>query len=158
MFEEEDRETGYAVFLAVTLAIVVSLFVIAIAIGNTIGQAGSKKPARPSASMPSMVRIVGLVLFEAGKAEPPADIAMLLAPTVRSARAMPAAKIVVSGYHDASGDVATNEELAKRRALAVRDALTAAGIDARRIELTKPVSTLGSEDADQARRVELTLH
>ncbi len=156
MFEEEDRETGYAVFLAVTLAIVVSLFAIAIAIGNAIGTAGAR-PAGPSAAAPSMLRVFGIVHFQVGKAEPPADVMLLLGPAVRAARASPGSKLVISGYHDASGDAAANAELAKQRAIAVRDALVAAGIEPSRIDLARPAVTLGGSDPEEARRVEVTL-
>lgn len=157
MFEEEDRETGYAVFIAVTVAIVASAFAIAIAIGTALGRAEPTKPAARGATSASVVRIIGVVLFEVGKADPPADVIMLLGPAIRVAKVMPGARIVVSGYHDASGDPALNEELAKRRAIAVRDVLMAAGIAEQRIELVKPISTLGGADQEQARRVELTI-
>jgi outer membrane protein OmpA-like peptidoglycan-associated protein len=157
VFEEEDRETGYAVFLAVTLAIVVSLFVIAIAIGNAIGQAGRQPAAAVKAAAPSVVRVLGKVYFEVGKADLPEDAPMLLRPAISAAQAMPGSTLMVSGYHDASGDAAANAELAKRRALAVREFLLAAGIGEQRIELAKPVVTTGGADDDQARRVEVTL-
>jgi K(+)-stimulated pyrophosphate-energized sodium pump len=64
---------------------------------------------------------------------------------------------VVSGYTDASGDPARNEELAKQRAFAVRDALKAAGVAEDKIELKKPEALTGSGDAAEARRVEVTL-
>ena len=156
MFEEEDRETGYAVFIAVTLAIVVSLFAIAVAIGNVIGQAGTK-PASPKAAVPSVVRVLGKVHFEVGKADLPEDAPMLLRPAIRTARAVAGSRLVISGYHDASGDAATNAELAKRRALAVRDMLVAAGISEQRVELAKPIVTMGGADDAEARRVEVTL-
>ena len=156
MFEEEDRETGYAVFLAVTLAIVVSLFAIAIAIGNAIGRAGDK-PAPGGTAAVSVVRVVAQVYFELGKADPPPDVMTLLAPAIRAASAPRISKLVVSGYHDASGDAAANAELAKRRAFAVRDVLIAAGISANRIELAKPAVTTGGSNPDEARRVDVTL-
>ena len=156
MFEEEDRETGYAVFLAVTLAIVVSLFVIAIAIGKAIGQAGPQ-PAAVKPTAPSVVRVLGKVYFELGKADLPEDAPVLLRPAIRAAQAIPGSTLMVSGYHDASGDAAANAELAKRRALAVRDLLLAAGIGEQRIELARPVVTTGGADDDEARRVEVTL-
>lgn len=156
MFEEEDRETGYAVFIAVTVAIVVSLFAIAVAIGNVIGQAGTK-PAAPKAAAPSIVRVLGKVYFEVGKADLPDDAPMLLRPAIRMAKAVEGSKLVVSGYHDASGDPAANAELAKRRALAVRDLLVAAGVGEQRIELAKPVVTMGGTEDAEARRVEVTL-
>lgn len=154
MFEEEDRETGYAVFLAITLAIVVSLSMIAVAVGSVIGQAGSK-PA--TAAVPSLIRVIGQVYFELGKAEPPPDVLVLLRPAIRTAMAMEGSKLVLSGYHDASGDAAANAELAKRRAMTVREVLIAAGISEQRIELAKPVVAVGSADPNEARRVDVTL-
>ncbi|MCL2656978.1 MAG: sodium-translocating pyrophosphatase [Betaproteobacteria bacterium] len=69
---------------------------------------------------------------------------------------------VISGFHDATGDVASNEALAKQRAEAARDQLVAAGIDAGKIQLEKPLVVLGSSSDDktsnaQARRVEIQL-
>lgn len=64
---------------------------------------------------------------------------------------------VVSGYTDATGDPARNEELAKQRALAVRDALKAAGVAEDKIELKKPEQITASGDNARARRVEVTL-
>jgi K(+)-stimulated pyrophosphate-energized sodium pump len=66
-------------------------------------------------------------------------------------------KAVVSGFTDASGDPAKNEELAKRRAFAVRDALKAAGVAEDKIELKKPEAITGSGNAAEARRVEVAL-
>ncbi|MBK8526581.1 MAG: sodium-translocating pyrophosphatase [Rubrivivax sp.] len=66
-------------------------------------------------------------------------------------------KAVVSGYTDASGDPAKNEELAKQRAFAVRDALKAAGIAEDKIELKKPEQSTAGGSASEARRVEVTL-
>jgi photosynthetic reaction center cytochrome c subunit len=65
----------------------------------------------------------------------------------------------ISGYHSASGDLAQNQELAKQRATAVRDALTTAGVAANRVRLEKPQQTeanVAGEDAT-ARRVEVTV-
>lgn len=151
MFEEEDKETGYAVFLAITLAIVVSLFVIAIAIGQAIGNTGSK-PAR-AMTLPGMLRVIGLVEFDAGKAEPPADLSMLLAPSVRAATAFPGARLVVAAYHE-SGDAAT-EELAKKRVAVVHDALVAGGVKPARIVVSSPAVSGGSPQEMQ--RVEVSL-
>ncbi len=66
-------------------------------------------------------------------------------------------KAVVSGFHDASGDPALNAELAKQRAMNVRDALKAAGVAEDKIELKKPEVLTGGTDAAQARRVDVTL-
>ncbi|MCL2309925.1 MAG: sodium-translocating pyrophosphatase [Proteobacteria bacterium] len=66
-------------------------------------------------------------------------------------------RAVISGYHDASGDPARNQELAKQRALAVAEALKAAGVPEAGIDLSKPPQTLASGTPDEARRVEVTL-
>lgn len=48
--------------------------------------------------------------------------------------------VLVSGYHDASGDAAKNAELAKQRAMAVRDAIKAAGAPRTRSNSPSPSS------------------
>ena len=63
--------------------------------------------------------------------------------------------VLVSGYHDASGDAAANAELAKQRAVAVGDALKAAGAPADKVELAKPEQTQATGPASEARRVEV---
>jgi K(+)-stimulated pyrophosphate-energized sodium pump len=93
--------------------------------------------------------------FGSGKAELAAGAAAALADVVKGVGE--GKKAVVSGYHDASGDPAKNAELAKQRALAVRDALKAAGAAEDKIELKKPEQLTGSGDASEARRVEVTL-
>ena len=49
MFDEEDREIGYALFIAIALAIFVSIFTMSIAAGTVIGQFGKKASAGGSA-------------------------------------------------------------------------------------------------------------
>ncbi|SDO16129.1 K(+)-stimulated pyrophosphate-energized sodium pump [Rhodoferax sp. OV413] len=66
-------------------------------------------------------------------------------------------KAVVSGFHDATGDPAKNQELAKQRALAVRDALKAAGVAEDKIELKKPEQTQADGPPAEARRVEVAV-
>ena len=65
--------------------------------------------------------------------------------------------MLLSGFHDASGDPARNAELAKQRALSVKDALVAAGVAQERIKLRKPESTLGNGSAEEGRRVEIRI-
>ena len=67
-------------------------------------------------------------------------------------------RAVVSGFTDATGDPARNEELAKARAAAVSAALTAAGVAADKIEMKKPESITGSGSNAEARRVEVALN
>lgn len=67
-------------------------------------------------------------------------------------------RVAVTGFTDRTGDQAHNEELAKNRAVAVRDALTAAGVPAANIEMRPPMMVeigAAGRDAD-ARRVEIS--
>ena len=66
-------------------------------------------------------------------------------------------KLMLSGFHDASGDPAKNAELAKNRAKAVRAALQAKGVAVERVGLRKPEQTGADGPADEARRVEIRL-
>ena len=66
-------------------------------------------------------------------------------------------KAVISGFHDVTGDPAKNEELAKQRALRVRDALTALGIGEDKLDLRKLAVTTADGSNAEARRVEVTL-
>ena len=101
--------------------------------------------------------LAGTVFFAVGQAALPAEAAPELAKVQQALAAAPARKLVLSGFHDASGDPAKNAELAKERAKAVRAALQSGGIDAARIALRKPESTTGDGNAQEARRVELRL-
>ena len=150
MFDEEDRETGFALFLVIALAITVSIFTMSIAAGTAISQSTSK-------SAPQKASSVTRLYFEVGQADVPADAAAALAPYVVAAKDKHRT-IAISGFHDTSGDAAANEELAKKRAFAVRDLLVSAGVPSERIELRKPAFTAGDGDPREARRVEVTLN
>jgi len=92
--------------------------------------------------------------FDSGKAELPAASADSIAKLAAAAKA--GGKTLISGFHDASGDPSQNAELAKQRAIAVRDALKAAGVPEDRIELKKP-EQINAGDAAEARRVEVSV-
>ncbi len=66
--------------------------------------------------------------------------------------------VAVTGYTDRTGDAAKNEELAKARATAVRDALKAAGVAEASIEMRPPMFVeVGAAGSDaEARRVEIS--
>ena len=65
--------------------------------------------------------------------------------------------LLLSGFHDASGDPAKNAELAKQRAKALRAAFVAAGLEDTRVLMRKPESTQANGKAEEARRVEVHL-
>jgi len=63
--------------------------------------------------------------------------------------------VALTGYADRTGAQRTNVDLAKLRAIAVRNALVGAGIDPRRIVLKPPVDVTGAGSDDKARRVDI---
>ena len=80
-----------------------------------------------------------------------------LAPAVKALADAPGKKLVIAGFHDATGDPAHNAELAKQRAKSVQAALTAQGADAARLQLRKPEQMALGGPAEEARRVEVRL-
>jgi outer membrane protein OmpA-like peptidoglycan-associated protein len=66
-------------------------------------------------------------------------------------------RLVLSGFHDATGDPAKNAEIAKKRAFAVRDALIGAGVSESSLELKKPEQSTGTGNNAEARRVEVVI-
>ncbi|MCB1966366.1 MAG: OmpA family protein, partial [Candidatus Accumulibacter sp.] len=137
--------------------------IVALMIVPLMVPAAGAKPAAavPAPAVPAVAMAATLpmatVYFEVGSAELPADVATTLDGIVVYARANPGAKLAISGFHDMSGSQYANAELAKNRALAVRDALQNVGIGEERFELRKPELTTGSGDPAEARRVEVTV-
>lgn len=93
--------------------------------------------------------------FASSKADLAAGASEALADVVKGAKA--GRKLVISGFHDATGNAAQNAELAKQRALVVRDALMAAGVAQGQIELKKPEQITGFGSDAEARHVEISL-
>ena len=93
--------------------------------------------------------------FATNNAELAAGAGEALADMVKGAQS--GRKLVISGFHDAVGDPVNNAALARRRALAVRDALKAAGVADKQIELKKPEQLAGTGSNAEARRVEISL-
>ena len=120
-------------------------------------QAATAAPATVSEDGASVVVDNGVVkfYFASAKADVAAGGAAALAD---AAKAVSEGKtLTISGFHDATGDQAANEELAKQRAFAVRDALVAMGVDAGHLELVKPALSTGEGSNAQARRVEVAI-
>jgi len=95
--------------------------------------------------------------FETGVHGLPADSADVLDPIITWLNNNPDSKAIISGYHDATGDVESNARLAKKRAESAYNALITAGIEDARIEMRKPESTDGGGDLSEARRVEVSI-
>jgi K(+)-stimulated pyrophosphate-energized sodium pump len=95
--------------------------------------------------------------FAVDRDELPADTGSALGEVVAYLQAHPSARARVSGFHDPTGDPIYNEDLAQRRAAAVRGALEAAGVSRSRIELVRPTATMPGGPHAEARRVEVSV-
>lgn len=101
--------------------------------------------------------LIGTVFFALGSSALPLEARGAIENAVAAAGAAPNRRLVLSGFHDASGSASANAEIAKARAIAVREALMADGVDGSRVVLRKPDVTLGDGAAPEARRVEIRL-
>ncbi|RFO98469.1 hypothetical protein DIC66_00830 [Rhodoferax lacus] len=157
MFSQDDDNQGLV--LGVVFGLIA--LVIALVIGVSIYQTNlTATPAAATAPMAAedgaSVKVVDGVVkfyFGSGKAELAAGANEALGEVVKAAAA--GKTLVVSGFHDASGDPAMNAELAKQRALSVRDTLKALGVAEDKVELKKPEQTMAEGPASEARRVEV---
>jgi len=118
-------------------------------------------PTAPAVTTPAPV--AGLpqnVYFDTGSAVVTADGTKAISAALDEIKKDAGAKIAITGYTDKTGDQKANGELAKNRAKAVRDALTAAGVPVTNIEMRPPAfvevgASTTAGDAE-ARRVEIT--
>jgi outer membrane protein OmpA-like peptidoglycan-associated protein len=164
----DDQDEGARIGVWVALG-VVAMLLFGLIFGLAYRSTKDKAPAAPKATavaaasadavldLPLSGDVVGKVYFEVGKAELPGDAAKALDDALAAVNADTARKVMLSGFHDASGDPAKNAELAKERAKSVREALKAKGVAADRIVLRKPEQTAAEGPADEARRVEIRL-
>ncbi len=133
----------------------------AAAVAAPAATASASAPAATPAAMPAgdaaSVKVDGGVVkfyFAAGKAELATGGDKALAKILDAAKS--GKKVGISGYVDASGDAAKNAELAKQRAMAVRDLLKASGVPEGQIMLVRPNDIKeGSTSAAEGRRVEV---
>jgi outer membrane protein OmpA-like peptidoglycan-associated protein len=164
----DDQDEGARIGVWVVLG-VVAMLLFGLIFGLAYRSTKDKAPAAPKAAavaaaspdavldLPLSGDVVGKVYFELGKAALPGDAAKALDDTLAAVNADAAKKVMLSGFHDASGDPTKNAELAKERAKAVREALKGKGLAAERIVLRKPEQTAAEGPADEARRVEIRL-
>ncbi len=131
-----------------------------LAVGDAAGAAtnGAANAGATAAADGASVRVDNGVVkfyFASGSTELAAGAHDALADVVKGVAAGQTA--VISGFHDTTGDPAKNEELAKQRAFAVRDALVSLGIGEDKLELHKPEVTTAAGSNAEARRVEVSL-
>ncbi len=115
--------------------------------------AEAPKPAAAAVAKPEPAKIY----FASGKFDPPADLGKMLEALVVYSRADSNAKLSISGFHDKTGNAEANIELAKSRAMGVKNALISAGVPEDRIMMQKPTETSGGADDKEARRVEVAV-
>jgi outer membrane protein OmpA-like peptidoglycan-associated protein len=162
MFSQDDDSTGVALGVVLGLIVLVISLVIGIAVHR--GGAGSAPKvvaAAPAAAATAeadeaSVKVENGVVkfyFASAKADLAAGANEALAEVVKAVAE--GKTVVISGFHDATGDAEKNAELAKQRALAVRDALKGLGVPEDKVELKKPEQLTGSGSNAEARRVEV---
>jgi outer membrane protein OmpA-like peptidoglycan-associated protein len=162
----QDNEPEQRVVAVVLIALITLIVggVLGLGVFSTRGAKPATAPvtAAPAAAVvsandASVVVENGVVkfYFATGKADLAPGALVALAEAITAAKG--GARLVLSGFHDATGDPAFNAELAKQRAFAVRDALTGAGVAESNLELKKPEVTTGTGANAEARRVEVVI-
>ena len=159
MSDNSDDSQNFALAVVAGVVALVIAGVIALAASTVMGSEPSAPAAAADAAAPMAANEAGMtperLYFEIGSPALPADAAEVLARVAEAARASAGATVLISGFHDASGDAAQNAELAENRALAVRHALEANGVAPDHLVMSKPAVTTGGGDPKEARRVEL---
>lgn len=161
--QDPDEGTRTAFAVLIPLIVLVVGFVVGLGVHKARQPAAATAPVSVEAVVESATdgaRVVvenGVVTFyfASGKADLAADAQVALADAVQAAVA--GKTLAISGFHDATGSIEANAELAKQRALAVRDVLKALGVDDGRMALSKPEQTMGTGSDAQARRVEVVV-
>jgi len=178
----QDNELEYRVVAVVLIAIIVLVVGGVLGVGIHKSRSGASAGASASAGATAVVTFAdgasgpaaaatgqaaaedasvvvenGVVkfYFAVGKADLASGALVALDDAIAAAKN--GKRLVISGFHDATGDPAFNAELAKQRAMAVRDALVGAGVAEGSVELNKPAETTGSGNPAEARRVEVVI-
>ena len=171
MFSQDDDNQGLV--LGVVFGLIALVIALVIGLGvykknrfesnadapSATATAGPAAMAAPAVNLDSASVIVenGVVkfYFASGQSALAAGGSEALRQVVKDVSA--GKKAVISGFHDSTGSAAANAELAKKRAMAVHDALQSLGVTADRIELKKPEQMASTGSNAEARRVEVAV-
>ena len=164
--QDDDGQQGWLLGVVFGVIALVIALVVTVGVYKSSATKAAAKPAAaavmptttPASADAASVKVENGIVkfyFASGKADLAAGANDALADAVKAAKA--GRKLVVSGFHDATGGAAINAEIAKQRAFAVRDALKAAGVPELQIELRKPEELAGTGSNAEARRVEVSL-
>lgn len=164
---DDDDNAKIGIWVALGVVGLLLLALVGALAWNAVDEAAPKPAVQATATampdandtldLPLTGDLLGKVLFEVGKADVSAEGQATVESVINLINAAPTRKVVLSGFHDLSGDPAKNAELAKERAKAIREALKAKGLAAERILLRKPENTGASGTPEEARRVEIRL-
>jgi outer membrane protein OmpA-like peptidoglycan-associated protein len=150
---DDDESTAVIVGVLAGIALAVTAVVFS---GNSMKFSSVfKTPTVEVAEIAPVGEALAKVYFAVGAAALDAADKGVVAKTMEALAANPNAIVLLSGFHDASGDPAHNAELAKARAESVRNALVAGGVAAERVKFRKPESTLSAGNPEEGRRVEI---
>ncbi len=100
---------------------------------------------------------IAKLYFGLGSSKFPQDTTLSLATIIAYLHKNNEAKAIITGFHDASGNVSWNKRLSNKRAATVSRLLQKAGIGINRIIIVKPAETTGSGIPKEARRVEVNI-
>jgi outer membrane protein OmpA-like peptidoglycan-associated protein len=158
-----EQDEGQSIGLLAAM-MVIGLVVVGLLVGLAVRPSGGLRTTPPppdSAEQALMIdaplagELTGTVYFAVDSAALDAHAQAELASVARVLLAAPAATVMLSGFHDSSGDTQHNARLALQRAQGVRVALLGLGIDERQLALRKPALTATGEPAALARRVDI---
>ena len=124
--------------------------------GAPVPGADAKAATKGGATMTAARASVATVNFATGSATLDARALQVIQASAVNLKAT-TQPIIITGYTDRTGNHAANVDLAKQRAIAVRDALVKAGVPEDRLQLKEPLDITGSGTDTDARRVDFTV-
>jgi outer membrane protein OmpA-like peptidoglycan-associated protein len=125
--------------------------------------ARSAVDARGSDRGRGLVLTLGDLMFDEGKSSLQSSAMTAIDRLAQLMAVYPERSVRIEGNTDSAGDAAANQALSERRAVAVRDALIARGVDATRIEAvgygeTRPIADNATPGGRQKnRRIDIVL-
>jgi outer membrane protein OmpA-like peptidoglycan-associated protein len=167
----QDQDQGSKAGVVVAFAVIAVALVVALGmalrqsfksaaapvVAAAVQASAAAEPAEQLVDLSPTGEALATVYFGSGQSAVDAAGDAALAKVIEALAGGAGKKVLLSGYHDTTGDPAHNAELAKERAKAVRAALVAKGVPLAQVLLRKPEVTAGGGSDQEARRVEIRL-